>query len=178
MNFRLVALRLYVPYRLRRAKLHALLSAAATGFNKPAPNLKGLNFRQAWQTFATFTRTTATELFASKRDPAPVLAGLTQATCELGRVLRHELHITNPNDALIALEVLYAALGVKWHNTEEGTVTVRRCQFSRLYTPQICQLMSAMDQGLVDGITNGGKLTWSERITEGLPCCRGRIELP
>jgi hypothetical protein len=178
MNFRLMALRLYVPFRLRRVKLHALLSAAATGFDKPAPNLQGLNFRQAWQTFATFTRAAGEELLATGQAPTPVLTRLAKATYELGRVLRHELHITTQKDALLALEILYAALGVKWHNIKGGMVIVRDCQFSKLYTPKICQLISAMDQGLVEGITDGGKLSWSERITEGRPCCRGRIVFP
>lgn len=178
MNLRLTALRFHVPHYLRREKLQTLLSVAATGFNKSAPSLTGQSFRESWLTFATTTRTWADELFASGQDPEPVWVRLKQATHHLGSILRKELRITNRKQALLALKILYASLGVKWHTTENGMVSVYRCKFSEIYTSKVCRFMSAMDEGLVEGITHQGKLFWNERITDGHPRCLGRIEFP
>ena len=37
--------------------------------------------------------------------------------------------------------------------------------------------MSAMDEGIVDGLC-GGRLVFSQRLTEGADCCRARIDWP
>ena len=37
--------------------------------------------------------------------------------------------------------------------------------------------MSAMDRGLLAGLAGGGELAFSQRITEGHPCCRARFAL-
>jgi hypothetical protein len=56
-----------------------------------------------------------------------------------------------------------------------GGVTVRRCSLADRYTPEVCRFMSAMDEGLVAGLC-GGRLAFSERLTEGSGRCRGRID--
>ena len=57
------------------------------------------------------------------------------------------------------------------------TVTIRRCFFAAHYPPEVCRFMSAMDEGIVAGLC-GGRLVFSQRLTEGADCCRARIEWP
>lgn len=64
-----------------------------------------------------------------------------------------------------------------WDGTCPGTVTVRRCYFSRFYAPNMCRVMSAMDRGIFAGLFGGGELTFKSRITEGLPCCRAEFSM-
>ena len=56
-----------------------------------------------------------------------------------------------------------------------GEVVINRCYFSRFFSSEVCRLMSAMDAGLFAGLSNGGVLTFSCRITEGQPCCRAHF---
>jgi hypothetical protein len=34
-----------------------------------------------------------------------------------------------------------------------------------------------MDRGLLAGLASGGELAFTERITEGRPCCRAHLKL-
>jgi hypothetical protein len=52
---------------------------------------------------------------------------------------------------------------------------VDRCAFAERYSPPVCALMSSLDAGLIAGLTRGGRLLFSERITEGNVRCLARI---
>jgi hypothetical protein len=58
---------------------------------------------------------------------------------------------------------------------ERGEVTIARCYFSSYYSPQVCRLMSAMDQGLFAGLSGGGRLIFMTRITEGYDHCQAQF---
>jgi len=57
-------------------------------------------------------------------------------------------------------------------------VIIKYCGFSRFYTGRVCRLISALDGGTFAGLSGGGKLEFSQRITEGHDCCRGRLLFP
>ena len=71
--------------------------------------------------------------------------------------------------------VLYRILDIDLQGDARGEVVISRCYFSRFYSGEVCRLMSAMDRGLFAGLSNGGELTFSSRITEGQPCCRAHF---
>jgi hypothetical protein len=66
-------------------------------------------------------------------------------------------------------------IGIDLRAHPSGHVVVSRCAFASSYSPQVCRLMSSLDAGLVAGLTRGGRLTFSERLTEGRPRCIARI---
>ena len=41
-------------------------------------------------------------------------------------------------------------------DSSSGEITISRCYFSSLYSPEACQVMSAMDSGLLAGLAGGG----------------------
>ena len=47
--------------------------------------------------------------------------------------------------------LLYSAIKIDFRAESNGEVTVPRCFFSRHYTPEICRLVSALDEGLAEG---------------------------
>jgi hypothetical protein len=71
--------------------------------------------------------------------------------------------------------VLYRILDIDLQGDARGEVVISRCYFSRFYSAEVCRLMSAMDRGLFAGLSNGGELTFSSRITQGQPCCRAHF---
>jgi hypothetical protein len=73
---------------------------------------------------------------------------------------------------------LYGILDIEFHGNRSGEITIGRCYFSDFYSPQACEVMSAMDRGLLAGLAGGGDLVFTERITEGRPCCRARFFSP
>ena len=44
--------------------------------------------------------------------------------------------------------------------------------FRRFYTPAQCRVMSRVDAGIIAGICGGGKLRFTQRITEDCSCCK------
>ena len=67
---------------------------------------------------------------------------------------------------------LYRNIGILMDGHLPGEVTVSSCFFSRFYTPEQCALMSYMDSGMIAGILGGGKIEFTERITEGCGGCK------
>jgi len=67
---------------------------------------------------------------------------------------------------------LYRGIGIAVSGELPGKITLPGCFFSDYYTPSVCALMSNMDSGVVGGVMGGGRLFFSERITEGRSCCK------
>ena len=67
---------------------------------------------------------------------------------------------------------LYGNIGIAMDGRLPGEIQVYRCFFSRYYSPDQCALMSAVDDGMTAGIAGGGRLHFSERLTEGGRTCR------
>ena len=89
-----------------------------------------------------------------------------------GSMIRRILWIRTDERAQRVLFWLYRNIGMELEGTCPGAVQVCRCYFSEFYTPEMCQVMSAMDRGIFAGLFGGGELTFESRITEGCPCCR------
>jgi hypothetical protein len=93
----------------------------------------------------------------------------------LGESLRRRLGVRTRAEALRAARVAYRMIAIDLKADERGDVVVDRCPFAAWYPPQVCRLMSSLDAGLIAGLTNGGRLGFSERITEGKPQCLAKI---
>ena len=78
---------------------------------------------------------------------------------------------TNARESLRAPAVS-AARGILMDGHLPGEIKVSSCYFSRFYTPEQCALMSYMDSGIIAGILGGGKIEFTERITEGCGGCK------
>jgi hypothetical protein len=93
----------------------------------------------------------------------------------LGESLRRRLGVRTRIEALRAARVAYRMIAIDLRADERGDVVADRCAFAAWYSPGVCRLMSSLDAGLIAGLTDGGRLTFSERITEGKPRCLARI---
>ena len=76
---------------------------------------------------------------------------------------------------MIMGKILYEMLGIEFLDTGQGTITIPKCFFSQYYTDQICQLISALDEGVLAGLSGGGRLDFSQRLTEGNDCCKAQF---
>jgi hypothetical protein len=66
-------------------------------------------------------------------------------------------------------------LDIDFQGDEKGEVLISHCSLSRYYSPDTCRVMSAMDRGLLAGLSGGKQLVFSARITEGQACCRAYL---
>lgn len=133
----------------------------------------GIPFRPglpALENYARFTRDCAAQI--GKDELPAVEEKLYRTAFRAGNCIRKLLFIRTDARARNVLFRLYCNIGIELEGPCPGDIQVRRCYFSKFYTPEICRIMYAMDRGIFAGLFGGGELAFSSRITEGCPCCQ------
>jgi hypothetical protein len=176
MSLRLFLLERHVPSAMRRRMFDQLVRVTADAFDTPPPHLGRLPSTEGIQRFAEFTRAEAERVLAAAPASSAVSDRLFHGAQEMGALVRRRLGIRRPDEAVRALRLLYAAIGIDLdREPRTGDVVIGRCAFSRVYTPAVCQFVSALDAGIVSGLTGGTAMIFTARITEGAPACRARL---
>jgi hypothetical protein len=125
--------------------------------------------------YAAFTRDCARAAILERRDQSTLADRLWWNAYGLGMALRRRLRIGTTEEALAAARVVYRILDIDFRGNRPGDIVIERCSFSSVYSAEVCRIISSLDAGLVAGLTDGGRLTFSERITEGRTRCLARI---
>jgi hypothetical protein len=178
LNVRLQAARLYLPAGLRKRKLEALVALTARAFGAMPPSVAGLSPREMRGAYAEFSKAMAERALSRPADLAAVERRLFEGAERLGREIGGELRISTPREVMAAARVLYRSLGIDLQGRPTGEIVIRRCSFSGYYSSGVCRLMSRLDAGILAGLAGGGRLEFSERLTEGASCCRARFVFP
>jgi hypothetical protein len=176
MNILLKILPQNLPVFIREEILAELFEATADAFECPAPALDQLSYDECLRAYALFTREQAEQALQAGRDVSAIKARLYQNAYPLGRKLRKWFGVDTMEEVMELGQILYRAIGVEIQGDTQGDVIVRRCYFSQFYSSPICDLISALDDGVFSGLSGGGRLAFSERITEGCECCRATLE--
>jgi hypothetical protein len=172
----MAAASLLMPFGLRRRALEQLFArtAAAFGTPVPPPRTRGTNGRLA--EYASFTRARAEDAMRRGEDLAALGRRLRRAAYGLGAWYRVRLGVRSVTGAMAAARLIYRNLGIDFQGSPHGEVIIRRCDFARTYTPEVCRIVSALDRGLMAGLARGGELRFRQRITEGADSCRACLE--
>jgi predicted ArsR family transcriptional regulator len=165
----------HVPAVVRRAALRALFATTAAGFGRPVPPLDGLDADALLRRYALFTSEQAEAALRDGRDLSALQDRLERGTRALGVRLRAGLGLRTTEDAMAAARMMYGLLDIDFHGSGNGEITVRRCPFSEVYSADVCRLVSALDAGLLAGLSGGDRLEFTQRITDGAPCCLARL---
>lgn len=178
MSWILTALNLYLPSFVKKRRLRQLAELTADAFQCPPPQLSGLSFEEGLRAYADFTREQAEKRIERGDALQATRARLYENARRLGEELRRSLRVRDRRDVMAASKILYSVLGIKFQGNQQGEVVIPRCFFSSFYSPEVCQLISALDEGVAAGLSGGGTLTFQQRITEGRDCCRARFVFP
>ena len=54
---------------------------------------------------------------------------------------------------------------------------IDRCALAEVYDPITCRLMSAADEGMVQGLNPDVEMSFTQRMTEGTSCCRAELHI-
>jgi len=100
----------------------------------------------------------------------------------LGREFRRIFGVgTSLEDLKSAARILYKVLGIEFVVKEFGNgeivMVVNHCDLAEYYRPDTCKILSAADEGVVQGLNPKIKIKFQERITEGASCCLAPIHL-
>jgi hypothetical protein len=178
MNIRLMLVQRYCPAFVEAMALQALADATADAFGCRTPRLRGRPYQERLEAYARFTAERGALALRSGDDLSPLTARLRHNAFELGQRLRRGLRIRCAADAATAARLLYGIIGIDFAADAEGHVVIRGCSFSRFYSADVCRLAAALDEGLLTGLAGGGRFSFTQRMTEGGPCCRAVWEPP
>ena len=175
MSLRLRALELHVPDIVARSALRRLFDATASAFGREPVDLDAMDRRALLERYVSFTARCAEQTLSDNTQLELVSRRMWENAYTLGESIRRRLGVRTRAEALRAARIAYRMIGIDLRADRHGHVVVDRCTFAERYSPQICLVMSALDAGLIAGLTRGGRLAFSERITEGRPRCLARI---
>ncbi|MBN1224626.1 MAG: hypothetical protein JXB23_15360 [Candidatus Aminicenantes bacterium] len=177
MNIFWHVLRMYVPASVKKKKLEELCTLTADAFQCSAPEISGLAYREALTRYASFTRDKTIKAIESGEDVAALKNRLYRNAWRLGGNIREDFKIKNLADVMAVSRILYRILGIDFRGNRKGEVEIRKCFFSPFYSGQICRIISSLDEGMLAGLSDGGRLSFEQRITEGKDCCRALLSL-
>lgn len=152
----------------RRIEIQLLTNLTARALRQKPRRTWTLPNDEALHAYAVFTRD---QLQQSPPDDE-LLRRMTAEACTMGRRLRRVFFLRRQRDIEQFVVALYRGIGITLEGQLPGTLCFRRCFFSRYYTPEVCLAASALDEGIMRGLTGGGRLRFEQRITEGCACCR------
>jgi hypothetical protein len=177
MNLFLWMLQIYLPAFIKKRKIKELFDCTARAFGCDIPKIKDLSFNQCLTKYALFTKEEVERSIQQGKDIQTIKNRLYQNAFRLGEELRNKFHITTIEEVMLLSRILYRGLDIEFHGTVQGKITINRCFFSRYYSGYVCQVISSLDEGIITGLSGGGQLIFSERITEGKNCCKACLIL-
>ena len=172
MNLIVLAMKIYIPKWIKRNNLNLLFESTAMAFGVDMPPLDHLSYEQLLEKYAVFTRTETEKRLQSGDGVPEIEHALYQHAYNLGSKLRKQLSLKKKKDVLAVVSVLYRAIGIDFRWNDAGSIEIHSCYFSRFYSEAACRIISSMDEGIIAGLSGGGTLSFSERITEGQPLCK------
>ncbi len=170
-------LAVYTPPWVKKRALSQLLAFTAAAFQCQPPATRGLSLAERLRQYALFTRDQVEAHIQGERDLGALQERLYWCAYQMGRRHGKMLQVQSAGEVMALGRVLYRLLDIDFRGSAQGEVAITHCYFSRYYSAQVCGIMSAMDRGLVAGLSGGGRLVFSSRITEGQPCCRARFTM-
>lgn len=153
-------------------ELRILMRQTAKAFGAEVPKAAGRSVSELLKAYAQFTAKEAVRAIQHRGDLETLHQKLYQMAYTLGSRLRRLLNPKDEKECFSVIALLYRNIGIQIDKETPGAFCVCKCYFSGFYTPEVCNLISAIDQGIFAGIYQGGKLTFHERITEGCDVCR------
>jgi predicted ArsR family transcriptional regulator len=99
----------------------------------------------------------------------------------LGVEIRGKLGITsNPKDLVKAAKLLYRVLGidfdVEWLGKTNASLLVHKCALAKEYNEVTCLILSATDEGVINGLQPTANMTFKNKITDGSSTCVAEIK--
>ena len=98
----------------------------------------------------------------------------------LGIQTRSRLGVgNNPKDMIEAAKILYRIFGIefhiKWLDKSKATLIIDRCALAEHYSKLTCEVLSATDEGIIQGLQPNAKMLFKEYMTSGCKNCRADI---
>ncbi|MBR3224487.1 MAG: hypothetical protein IKF78_04105 [Atopobiaceae bacterium] len=161
---------------LRKVEVAVLLRSFSRALGVGSPSLRGANGDEALRIYGAFTAACLQMALEDERTTRYVRRRLGEEAFALGVRLR-PLARACPQGAHGLASLLYRGIRIELAWESDDRARFGPCAFAAHYSPSVCGLMSAFDEGFLRGILNRpeARLEFTCRITEGAPCCCARL---
>lgn len=157
---------------LRRLLLQALMCITARALGVWPRCLCCMSHGRALRAYALFTA-----WHLRRGADAATLSRLRSSMRRAGRLLRLLAWVRRPDQADRLAVALYRCIGIDLECHLPHRLCMRRCFFSRYYTPAACVAASALDEGLFCGLYADGRLRFAQRISAGCASCLAQLKV-
>jgi hypothetical protein len=101
---------------------------------------------------------------------------------KLGAQIRCKLGVgDDPKDLIRAAKVLYRVLGIEfdleWVDISNAVATIHQCALSERYSALTCEVLSATDEGVINGLQPKLTMKFQHYKTSGCKNCRANIHI-
>jgi len=165
-------LQIHIPAFIRKKKIKDLFECTARAFECGIPDINGLSYEECLEKYALFTNAEAEKSIRRGDNLQIIKKRLYQNAFILGENLGKSFRVTTIEEVMKMSRILYNALKIDFHGNVRGDISIETCFFSKYYSSSVCEIISSLDEGIIAGLSGGGKLVFSERITEGKKCCK------
>lgn len=157
----------------RRIELQLLMNLTARAFQKSSRRLWTHSNDEALRIYAEYT----SDHLREGTDEA-LLQRMEHEAFRMGRFVRKAFLVRKPAKAERFIVALYHNIGIDVAFSDSRHLIFQCCYFSRYYTPAVCLVASALDNGIIRGITGqtASRLIFNERITEGCVHCQATFQ--
>jgi hypothetical protein len=175
MNLRLQLAQIYIPGFIKKKKLVELFNIAAAAFQCAVPETRGSSCKELLKRYALLTRDEAERSIQQSKELQSIKRDLYDNAYRLGKRIRKKLRISNTEEVKTISRLLYHIIGIDFQWSSEGEIIIKECYFSQFYSNRVCRIISSLDEGILSGLSGGGKLRFYQRITQGKECCKAHF---
>ncbi|MQY76206.1 MAG: hypothetical protein GH155_01080 [Spirochaeta sp.] len=175
MNLRLQLAQIYIPGFIKKKRLEELFYITADAFNCAIPDTRGSSCKELLKRYALLTRDAAEKSIQHSKELQLIKRDLYENAYRLGKRIRKSLCIRNAAEVKAISRLLYNIMGIDFQWGSESEILIKECYFSRFYSSRVCRVISSLDEGLLSGLSEFGKLCFYQRITEGNDCCKAHF---
>ena len=176
MNFLVAIAQSWTPEFLKKREMNKLFRVVGKAFGYAPPRLRGLSYSESLKMFAEFTSFAVERADGEGRDLNSIRSELFDGAQEAGRRFRRVFGASTTKSVMDVARMIYQLLGIEFQGSSAGEVEIPRCYFAQFYSPQTCAIISGLDEGLLSGLSGGGTLVFSQRISEGHHHCTARLQ--
>lgn len=175
MNLRLQLAQIYIPEFIKKKRLEELFNITADAFQCAVPETRGSFCKELLKKYALLTRDEVDRSIQQSKELQSIIRDLYENAYRLGKRIRKSLHIRNAEEVKIISRLLYHIMGIDFQWSSECEIIIKECYFSQFYANRICRVISSLDEGILSGLSGGGKLRFYQRITKGKDCCKAHF---
>lgn len=177
MNIKLKLLEFYVPFIIRYKILSEIYKITGEAFKDKLIISNSINHRKGLKRYAIYSNELTLGAIYSRKDLEEIKYRLYRNSYIVGHKLRKFFSITNIEEAMQTAEIFYDIIGIEFSANDKNEITINKCYFSDYYDCRVCNIISAIDEGIIAGLTNGAKINFINRITDGNKCCYAKLDI-